>query len=148
DSDPQNLGATAIRMSEVQSLMRGLGNAREVRLFIDACRSGRIGSIRSKGFSTKARAGLKESSPGQVIALFGSRSTEVSFECKNYEHGAFTYFVLRGLETEEAADGSGRVTADSLAQYVVEKVRMATDRKQTPVSNANLPRNLILRYDA
>ena len=147
DSNPENLGATAVRMSEVQAYMHGLSKAREIRLFIDACKSGRIGSIKSKSFSAKVDRQIR-TSPARVLALLATRSSEVSFECENYAHGAFTYYVLRGLETEEATDGAGRVTADSLSHYVVEKVRSATATAQTPVPNANLPHNLVLRFDS
>ena len=148
DSDPENLGVTAVRMSEIQAYMQGATAAREVRVFIDACKSGRIGSIQSKGFNRKVDRELSGSYPAQVLAFLASRSKEVSLECDNYRHGAFTYFVLRALETNEASDRSGRLTADGLSQYVTGRVHAATHEKQTPIANAALAGGLILRHDS
>lgn len=146
DSDDENLGVTALPMKLIQDYLHGRTKAHEVRVFIDACKSGRIASIENAGFGGKVRAGLKGTFPSDLVVFLASRSREVSYECKNYQHGAFTYFVLRGLETNEAADSRGKLTADALVHYVTEQVHTATGT-QTPTTNPNLPGTLVLRRD-
>jgi tetratricopeptide (TPR) repeat protein len=132
NSNPENLPATALRMEELQSLTSGSLKPRNVRVFVDACHSGVIGSIVSRNFNRFATDLLDDKSP-VVFGLMASRFKELSYECTNYGHGAFTYFLLRGLNTTEAIDArSRRITTDSLNEFVRAHVRSATNQKQNP----------------
>jgi len=137
-SNPENLAASALRMDELQELTSGPFRPRRVRVFIDACHSGVIGSIQNLKFNRFAINVLDDKLP-IVYGLMASGYKQLSYECANFGHGAFTYYLLRGLNTNEAADEHlGDVTADSLFDFLYTHVRLATAKKQTPVNSSHV----------
>lgn len=143
DSDLQDLKTTAVPMEELQALMDGQLRPRNIRMFIDACHSGAIGSIINRDFTNDKfnrdlQMVVEHNSPSEIFGFMASRQQESSYECANVRHGAFTYFLLRGLTTDEAADDQTRhITADSLIEYVHSGVRQMTNRNQNPEPKGN-----------
>lgn len=143
DSDLEELKTTAVAMQELQALMNGQYRPQEIRLFVDACHAGQIGSILNRDFTNEKfnhdlATVVEGDYPSHVFGFMASRQSESSFECPTLGHGAFTYFLLRGLSTAEATDDrSGTITADSLIDYVSPRVRRFTDRNQNPEPKGN-----------
>lgn len=72
--------------------------------------------------------------PGNVITMTASDKTQISGTLEEQRHGAFTYFLLKGLQGK-AKNGSGHITALSLYDYLKPKVQDAArlhNRDQTP----------------
>ena len=69
----------------------------------------------------------------------GSRAREVSFEGPQFGkgHGAFSYFVLKGISGAADEDGDGSVNGNELIRYVVTQVPKATGDKQHPTDISN-----------
>ena len=123
DTDPDNVVATGVAMSEVTSALAGVRAAR-VLVLTDTCHSAAIGSVeRIYAVLDSIAAGDRE------VAVLSSASTdERAYEDPRWDgHGVFTYFLLQGLRG--AADGyrnrprDGTVTLGELFDYVRDNVQ-------------------------
>jgi tetratricopeptide (TPR) repeat protein len=133
DSDPQDLNSTALGVGELQSLFEDqLKRVGRVLLFADVCKAGRIGSIQNT--TVNADVGHLGDVEGDLFGLLASRPREVSFEGPQFGggHGAFSYYVIKGLEGAADTNKDGVVDANELIQYVSAEVPSATANKQHP----------------
>ncbi|MEP7352495.1 MAG: tetratricopeptide repeat protein [Acidobacteriota bacterium] len=133
DSDPQDLTSTALPMAELSQLFEEqLKKVGKVLLFVDVCKAGTIGSISN----TNVNANVQQLGDieGDLFGLLASRPREVSFEGPEFGggHGAFSYYVMKGLGGAADADGNKVVTASELIDYVGKQVPDATKSKQHP----------------
>jgi len=134
DGDPNFLEATAY---PVRKLYDGLGAlpAKQVLVAMDACFTGGGGrSVLASGARPLVGRIETGSVSGKVTALTASAASEISGSLDEKGHGAFTYFLLEGLGGA-AKDGSGRVTAKSLIDYLTPRVKdeaRRLNRDQTP----------------
>lgn len=142
DSDPEDLASTALPMSAVQNFLReDLSKAARVLAFVDACRAGTIGTIPDK-IKLKINAQLDSltQSEAQLFLFTASRPGEVSYEGRQYGggHGAFSFFVLEGLNGAADFDQDGAVTIGEMSVYVSQRVAEATIDKQHPREGGTL----------
>ncbi len=134
DGDPEDLDSTAY---PIKLLYEKLGKlkSKQVIVALDSCFSGAGGrSVLAKG--TRPLVGKIDLGglPNSVVALTASDKSQISGTIEEQGHGAFTYYMLKGLEGG-AKNGAGRVTAQSLHDYLTPKVRDAarlSNREQTP----------------
>ncbi len=139
DSDPENLSATALPMSEIHSLVeQELTRAGRVIFMADVCRAASIA-----GQKTTAIGAVVEKlgeTPGEMLGLMAARPTELSLEGPEFGggHGAFTYSVLRGLDGAADRDHDGFVTAGELIDFVTTDVPRLTHNKQHPRDFGNM----------
>ena len=142
DSDPEDLAATGLPMSAVQKFIReDLGKTARVLAFVDACRSGTIGTIPDKS-KIKIHAALDSLTQTdlQLFLFTASRPGEVSFEGRQYGggHGAFSFFLLDALNGSADLDSDGKVTVSEMVGHVQQKVAEATVEKQHPREGGTL----------
>ncbi len=133
DSDPEDLTSTALPMAEVRSLFEDqLSKVGRVILFVDVCKAGTIGTIQN----TTVNADVEHlgDAQGDLLGLLASRPREISLEGPQYGggHGAFSYYVVKGLEGDADTDKDGSVDASELISYVSEQVPKNTSNKQHP----------------
>jgi tetratricopeptide (TPR) repeat protein len=133
DSDPQDLTSTALPMAEVRSLFEDqLSKVGRVILFVDVCKAGTIGTIQN----TTVNADVERlgDAQGDMFGLLASRPREVSLEGPQFGggHGAFSYYVVKGLDGAADANKDGVVDADELIKYVSTEVPANTSNKQHP----------------
>ncbi len=98
DSDPQDLRTTGIPMVSIQQLMdTQLSEVGRVVVYVDVCRAGTIGQIRSNEINVIV--GNILSAPSEIFGMMGSGPREYSYESDNFGegHGAFSYFLVRAL---------------------------------------------------
>lgn len=139
DSDPENLSATALPMSEIHSLVeQELTQAGHVVFLADVCRAASIA-----GQKTTAIGAVVEKlgeTPGEMLGLMAARPTELSLEGPEFGggHGAFTYSVLRGLDGAADRNHDGFVTAGELIDFVSTDVPRLTRNKQHPRDFGNM----------
>lgn len=128
DGDPNFLENTAY---PVARLYRKLGElpAKQVLVALDSCFSGAGGrSVLASGarpLVTKIDAGAV---PARLTVLAASASNEISGSLDDKGHGAFTYFLLQGLD-------AGKSTPQALADYLTPRVQdeaRRLNRDQTP----------------
>lgn len=134
DGDPEDLDSTSY---PIKLLYEKLGKlkARQVIVALDSCFSGAGGrSVLAKG--TRPLVGRIDMGglPDNVVALTASDKSQISGTLEDQGHGAFTYYMLKGL-SGEAKNGDGHVTLQSLYKYLTPKVQDAArmhNRDQTP----------------
>jgi len=140
DANLDSLYATAFPMRELDYLINRYSSERVV-LLMDTCFSGQAGSngrtINFKGMGL--RAGMLTSDffnrmskgKGKMI-LTASAANQVSHEFAEFGHGAFTYYLLEGLEGKADYDKDGIVTVNEAHQYVSKMVPQKTQQNQVP----------------
>ncbi|MEK7691189.1 MAG: peptidase C14, partial [Bdellovibrionota bacterium] len=134
DGDPEDLDSTAYPIKQLYAKLDGL-KVRQVIVALDSCFSGAGGrSVLAKG--TRPLVGKIDMGtlPDKLVALTASDKSQISGPIEEQGHGAFTYYLLKGLEGA-AKDGSGAVTVQSLYDYLTPKVQDAArlhNRDQTP----------------
>jgi tetratricopeptide (TPR) repeat protein len=140
DSNPEDLKDSGLPMDDLEELTTGSLNPKQVQIYVDVCHSGFIGSLNNRKFNRFVTKLTSDARPTtEVFGLLASHPKEVSYECLNYRHGAFTYFLIRGLNTDEAADVKFHdITARSLSGYVEGQVKSATKQEQNPMDNGTL----------
>lgn len=147
DADPAKLLSTAIRMSDVGTILRRLRSERIVFL-ADTCYSGAAGKVGENatamaktvsipgGVALKGGVGLRsvpDRPQGKGCAILtASTGIQVAQEKTEYGHGVFTHFLIEGLQGKADGDHNGSVTVDELYEYLKTNVGDATDKKQTP----------------
>ena len=138
DSDPQDLRNTSLPMAELRSLFEEqLSHVGRVIIFIDVCKASTIGSIHSTGVNSDVQR--LQDADGQLLGLMASRARELSFEGPQFGtgHGAFSYFVMKGIDGAADENHDGIVDGNELIRYVINEVPKATGDKQHPTDISN-----------
>ncbi|MEK7858985.1 MAG: caspase family protein, partial [Elusimicrobiota bacterium] len=134
DGDPNFLAKTAYPVKKLYADLNAL-KARQVIVALDSCFSGAGGrSVLAKDARPLVNKLELGEVPDNVVALTASDQNQISGALEGQSHGAFTYYLLRGLNGA-AADASGGVTVKGLYDYLVPKVQDAAsrhNRDQTP----------------
>lgn len=125
DADPHDLYTSAIPMSELDQIFsQRLGKVGRIVLLADLAQSGTIGVHTSLAQVAGKRR--------ELIGLLATRGTESSQAGPQFcgGHGAFTCFLLKGLDGAADADKNNFVTVPELVDYVSEQLLKATDNRQ------------------
>ncbi len=130
DVDPADGPKTSYSMDRLGKVIGSKIQGKWKVLLTDACHSG---AITPEADTARINASLLQIDPS-MFSLTASRDRESSFESERWGggHGAFTYFVIKGIQGEADADGDGVVTADELGEYVRVNVRRETKQSQNP----------------
>jgi uncharacterized caspase-like protein len=139
DSDPENLGATALPMAELHNLVEEeLSRVGHVILLADVCRAATIAGQKTTNLGSIVEK-IGEA-PGEMLGLMAARPKELSMEGPEFGggHGAFTYSVLKALEGAADGDHDGFVSAGELIDFVSTDVPGMTRNKQHPRDFGNM----------
>ena len=128
DGDPSFLESTAYPVAQLYKKLGELP-AKQVLVAMDSCFSGAGGrSVLASGarpLVSRIETGFV---PSKITVLAASASNEISGSLDDKGHGAFTYFLLEGLD-------SGKRTPKALADYLTPRVQdeaRRLNRDQTP----------------
>lgn len=155
DSELGRLGATAIKMQEIQDALRDYVAAKTVLVFADACHSrGVSGAVATRALAppdlvNQFLSDLGRSRPS-TLTLSASDIDQLSQEDKKWGggHGVFTYFLLEGLKGKADSDNDRIVRLGELIFYVNDNVRRETRAQQSPISSGmfdvNLPLTIVV----
>jgi tetratricopeptide (TPR) repeat protein len=133
DSDPQDLTSTALPMADIQALVQEASSKiGRLVVFVDVCRAGAINTAKSPSVNSTAESLAQ--GDGEVFGLVAARPKEFSREGPEFGggHGAFSYYLLKGLNGEADTNHDGIVNVNELIAYVTSRVPKATDDKQHP----------------
>jgi uncharacterized caspase-like protein len=139
DTQPDDMGATAFPMFELQDVFERILKAKRVITFADTCHSYGFTGARAGAGSTRANNLVNQylqryASKGQRAVITASDISESSFEDAKWGdgHGVFTWFLLQGLKGAADSNHDGTVTAGELFAYLKQAVPQATSGKQNP----------------
>jgi hypothetical protein len=128
DGDPNFLESTGY---SVAKLYKKLGElpAKQVLVAMDSCFSGAGGrSVLASGARPLVGRIDTGAVPARITVLAASAANEISGSLDDKGHGAFTYFLLEGLN-------AGKTTPKALAEYLTPRVQdeaRRLNRDQTP----------------
>ena len=149
DSDPQNLYATALPVSELDRIINERLRSRVAVVIADACHSGKIG-LTSRGVEEQVLINRYLDEVGKSgsgsFRLLASRADERSYEDPRWGggHGVFTHYLLEGLKGKADRDGDGVVRAGELLDFVSQAVPEQTNALQHPRAAGNIDTRLPL----
>ena len=136
DGDPSDLADTAYPLSRLYAHLSRL-KAKKVIAMLDSCFSGAGGrSVIAKGARPLVNQ-IKEgtvSPTGKLLVLTASKADQISGVLEDKRHGAFTYYLLKGLNGA-ALNADDHVTLHSLYGYLKPQVEDAAhldSRNQDP----------------
>lgn len=142
DVQPGNL-PTMLTHHDIKTAFRR-SSASTKLCIADACLSGSMTRM-----SQPKRAPASASSvvgDGNVAMLLASRATQYAVESRRLTGGAFTHYLLLGLNGRADRNANRTVTIRELHQYVAAQVRRATHGQQTPVFYGRFSDDLALAY--
>ncbi len=110
--------------------------AQSVTVFLDACFSGatRDGGMMAaaRGVAIKAKTEVPQ---GKLVVLSAAQGDETAYPYKEKNHGLFTYYLLKKLQST-----NGEATMGQISDYVKENVSrqsiIINGKSQTPTLNA------------
>lgn len=132
DGDAQFLKSTAYPLKEAYEELGRL-KARRVVVALDSCFSGAGGrSVLAKGLRPLvAKTDTGFAPPPNMAILAAASEGEVTGTLEDQGHGAFTYYLLKGLERERSAAAVRRLFEDLKPK--VQDAARRQNRDQTPV---------------
>lgn len=68
-----------------------------------------------------------------TIEISAAAGAQSALESGEWQNGAFTFVIKEAVIQGKAKDANGNITAQSLRQYVLERVEQLTDGQQTPM---------------
>ena len=133
DGDPAYPETKGFSLKELYASLGRLPGA-EVVVALDSCFSGSGGrSLRQPGI--RPLVPVKAAPiPENVVVLSASGGDQVSASHPQARHGLMTYFLLRGLGGEAAADRDGKVTTLALYRYLAPAVETEARRQHVEQS--------------
>jgi len=118
---------TAISQTEINAVLDMPGR----KLFIiDTCHSagaGKTGIADTNSF-------IRQVMEYYPVIFSSSRGSELSQESPTFQHGLFTYSIIKGMEGEATSRISGTVSMKSLDSYVSEIVSELSGGRQNPIT--------------
>jgi tetratricopeptide (TPR) repeat protein len=134
DSNPQELATSGIPMDDIRELFETqLSKVKRLYLYVDVCHAGNVGQIDTKADDKVTERALVAKDL-QMFGMLAAQKNQVAFEGVNYGggHGAFSFFLMEALNGLADFNSDGRVTMSELSDYVQDKVKAATVRRQIP----------------
>ncbi|HLK20315.1 MAG TPA: tetratricopeptide repeat protein [Bryobacteraceae bacterium] len=135
ESNPQDAKTTGYPMADFRRMIAEQAeHFGRVLVFLDVCHAGNVAGI---GGGTDLEASVRrvfEGRAGELGVMLASHAKKFALESSNFGggHGAFSYFLISGLNGEAAQSGTNEITFANLAVYVVKNVSEYTGSQQTP----------------
>lgn len=142
DASVSMLRETAVPLEMLKNMLEDSPAKRKV-LLLDACHSG---AGKSLNRLTRGLAEQLEDSEGTVV-LASCGAEELSYEMPETGHGAFTYFLLKGLCGEGDTNGDSYVGAKELSTFTWDKTRVWAANngfKQNPWDLSHVSGDIVL----
>jgi tetratricopeptide (TPR) repeat protein len=132
ESNPQDAKTTGYPMDEFRSMVAGqAANYGRVLVFVDVCHAANVSGIAGLTQAEPQVRRVFEGRAGELGLMMATQAADVAFESKSFGggHGAFSYFVISGLNGAAADEGDSIMFLD-LAKYVETNVDKFTLKQQ------------------
>ena len=135
DTRTQYIKETALNRNEIFNDIAQY-NPKSVTAFLDTCYSG---AGRADGEILLAMAkGLvvvdeqQQQLPDNFTLFTAASAQESAWSLPEAKHGAFSYFLMKGMEGEADLDGNKKLTNGELQEYLLDNVSRHAQQQQTP----------------
>jgi len=133
DSDPANLYNTSVKIKEVTDTFKKIGVKKSL-LLVDACREE---FQENKGINKDGLKADKFEQSEVAATFYATKAGCFSYEDDKSDYGAFTNYVLKGLEGEAdksnyQGNSDGIITFSELKRYVEEEVTSWAMQRESP----------------
>ena len=144
DTKKDNIPSTAISQKDLQKVLETVPAKRQI-FIADACHSGALSlaymtyassTSSSDTRSVDGRVSLIKniigSSTGLAVITAASANQQAQEGPRWNNHGAFTYYLIKGLKGEADENNDRVITVDEVHFYTLKNVRTETQGKQSP----------------
>ena len=136
DGDPTFIAETGYPMARLYESLGKL-KAKEIIVVLDSCFSGGGGrSVLAKGAKPLVITINAPNIQNNIAVMTASTGDQISSAYEEKGHGLFTYFLLKGIKTEDVVKTDGSIKMDDLFGYIkpqVERIaRKQYNNEQTP----------------
>lgn len=135
DSNPQDAKMTGYPMDEFRVMIAQQAiKFGRVLVFLDVCHAGNVAGISGGGELEAVVRKVWEGGAGDLGLLLASHSKKYAVESASFGggHGAFSYFVIAGMNGAAASSGETSISFADLAVYVIQNVKEFTRSQQIP----------------
>lgn len=135
ETNPQDAKTTGYPMADFRRMVFAQAeHFGRVLVFLDVCHAGNVAGIGGGSQLEESVSRVWEGRAGEMGVMLASHAKKFALESSNFGggHGAFSYFLISGLNGDAAAKGTNEITFASLAVYVVKSVSEFTGSQQTP----------------
>ncbi|WP_281615719.1 caspase family protein [Flammeovirga sp. SubArs3] len=139
---PYDISRNVLAFDEIKSVFKRYKVKNKI-VYADACFAGNIGNNSSNRVNTSVSTSFNQQDTN-ILIFMSSTGQEVSQEIASVRQGAFSYFLINGLEGKADRNKDNYVTVEELYPYVKANVLKATNNKQTPTIKGKSPRKLVL----
>jgi uncharacterized caspase-like protein len=150
DADVDDLYGTALANDQIAKVLGDIAATR-LLVFLDCCHAAAaVQKNPTRSVLAPEEAFAAYQGKGR-LTLSASDGKEKSVELADVGHGAFTYFLTKGLLGEADLDGDGVVTAAELWNYLRRQVTDASTRagnRQTPILMGEMSHDLALTLNS
>jgi len=124
----------AIGLDFINNQWASLASSKNVKVIIilDACRAGKLITTEENRVMTQKILNQQWANSLKYVSCQANQSSVEGSEWGN-GHGAFTYFLIKGIMGESDQDDNQLIIGGELGDYLVDSIRLSTNRKQTPI---------------
>jgi len=135
DSNTQDPKTTGYPMDEFRRMIAQQASLfARVFVFVDVCHADNVAGIAGGSELEPAVQRLFDGRVGDLGLMLAAQARKYAYESSSFGggHGAFSYFLISGLNGAAALDGNTSITFEDVFHYVSGKVYDYTDRGQMP----------------
>jgi tetratricopeptide (TPR) repeat protein/uncharacterized caspase-like protein len=135
DSNPQDPKTTGYPMEEFREMVAEQAQRYgRVLVYVDACHAANIAGIGGGSQVQDAVRQVFQGRAGDLDLMVASYANKYAFESSSFGggHGAFSYFLVSGLNGSAAFPGADTLRWNELAHFVSDQVFRYTGGKQSP----------------
>ncbi|MCP4396517.1 MAG: hypothetical protein GY801_04265 [bacterium] len=135
NADIDDLYSTALNNNEIADMLDSIKSKRIIT-FLDSCYSEATVNRTGQTRNVITEIPLEKFTGEGRVVISASDGKQQAVELDEYQHGAFTYYLLEGLKREADANNDNVVVVDEIWDYVKDRVSAAAQKvgnPQTPV---------------
>jgi uncharacterized caspase-like protein len=135
NAEPDKLKRTGVSMADIRGTLSNLTG--KAVFFIDTCHAGNVLGTGRRGMND-INGVISElaSAENGVVVFSSSTGSQYSLEKDSWGNGAFTKAVIEGMNGAADYQKTGRITHKMLDLFVSERVKVLTNGRQSPVTQA------------
>jgi len=147
DSNTQDAKTTGYPMDDFRLMIANQAKVYgRVLVFVDVCHAENVAGIAGGAEMEKPVKDVFEGRYGDLGLMMATQAKKAALESANFGggHGAFSYFLISGLNGAAADAGSDSLTFEELGLYVQNQVYSYTRHEQMPYPKASSPDMIVV----